>query len=418
MRLLDRFLNPAWHRVGALPEQAQFEIAVLVTLHGGVRHILREQLIDPLEKLLDPKAPQSIREGSFGELLDEGRHLSPLKPSLRERLIDEAELAFFRCVQGQGIGKMTFSVMNASTIVEGAGAIALAEIKARTGQSLPDVLDSVRYSRDPDECRVQLAIELTSEMALKNPQWPSFLAQILEGPWGVACAQGLQGMATGFARVPREVLLNKAREECGGLSQQGRKMVEYLAESIARRKTPTTGSKEPLLQVRSIVDTLVKDLARRGHKSASLMSDPIARDIVLSACIPMALAAVYMRHSGQDRDYAQSSDWRSLTNAGVQWMARCHVEASTAMTRALNELMSGVLKGKSGEPDVTVSAGHDYEKSELRARESLRGVMACVTGRDDLKSYPEALQGLAKWAAEQLHIPLGEAADVLKSLES
>lgn len=235
MRLFDRLLNPAWHRVGALSEQGQFEIAVLVMLHGGLRRILRVQLVDPIEKLFDPKVPLSIRESSFGELLREGRQLIPLTPAMHDRLVDEAELAFLRCSQGKPVGNIAFRIMNTSVIIDGVGVIALAEIKTRTAKSLPDVLEAVGYSRDPDECRVQLAIALTSELGLKKPEWPSFLAGLLEGPWKLACDHGLQGIATGVSRVPRDVLMSRAREECNALNAQAKGAVMYLAESIAKK---------------------------------------------------------------------------------------------------------------------------------------------------------------------------------------
>jgi hypothetical protein len=233
----DRVLNPTWHKIRDLTPQESFEVSVILLLHGYLRMTLRDEFCTPFEKLCDPRAPESLLKGSFGLVLRETQKLWPIKPELRERLVDEIELGFLACSIGKPIGSLRIEIFSPETMVEAVGCLALAVINNRLGRKEPAVLSKTGYSQDPDECIVQVLLSWMRLTGIQNPKLPGMLSHLFfEERWKVACDELLGGVATGINRNGREMLFTRAQQDCGRLSPMGTAVISTLVDRIAQKR--------------------------------------------------------------------------------------------------------------------------------------------------------------------------------------
>ena len=208
MGLFERFTNPAWHRVSALDSDHQLIAALMITGYGMLRQTLKENLFEPLEK------SGLVSQGS-------------LNPDVRERLIDEAAIGLMKSLQipeSDPNGKLPRRVI--SSLPQVWGTFALADKSNRLKHPEPDLLKDTRYSEDADEARTQVLVEW-SKILHSAP--PNFVMEANKRwfykAWAELSVAYMGGTLIAFGRVPKEVLLKKARS---------------VSEEIPAHRTPKT----------------------------------------------------------------------------------------------------------------------------------------------------------------------------------
>jgi hypothetical protein len=235
----NKLTNPAWDKLTSLKPQESFELSVMILLHGYLRMTLRNEFVSHFEKICDPRVPENILKGAFGSMFKEAQKLWPIRSEFRERLLDEIELGFLSASIGKPIGNLRFEVFNAETMIEGAGCFALAEINNRLGRKEPSVLSKVGYSRDLDECRVQVIISWMRLGSLQEPLFPSMLSNLFfEEKWRSANESFLAGFSTGLGRTDRDASFARVKEECKSLSPLGIAMISSLCEGVVQKRMP------------------------------------------------------------------------------------------------------------------------------------------------------------------------------------
>jgi hypothetical protein len=273
----DRFLNPTWHKISRLDAQRAYEISLIVLLPGFLRMMLRERLVARFEQLGDPNTPANILEGSFGPFFREARKFWPMRPELRERLIDESLLGLFACTEGTLTAHLSINV--SSLFLEAAGVLALAEINHRLGRSEPVVLTKIGYSGHPDECRVQVILKWMRLVGIQHPEFPRFLSSLyFAEEWKrlLNVDDLLRGMSIAHERVGRDEFLERARQECAKLSPQGIAIVSHICERLTKQQPndhsgtqrhPNVRPLSLLDKVSEISNWLLREADARGWKA-------------------------------------------------------------------------------------------------------------------------------------------------------
>jgi hypothetical protein len=237
----DRLLNPAWHRIGRLNSQEAFEVCVLVLVHGYLRAVLRDEFVAHFERLFGREAPIAIQQGAFGLLVRDAQNRPSIGPEIRERLIDEIELGCLSCSMGVQFNILQLEVFRPEEMIEGVGCIALAEINSRLGRKEPTVLAKSGYSRDLDECRVQIALSWMRLTSLQDPVFANMLSCLFfESRWKAFCDGFAKGFSTGLNRIDREAAFARARQDCARLSPMGAALISNLGDMIERRRATTS----------------------------------------------------------------------------------------------------------------------------------------------------------------------------------
>lgn len=194
MGLFERFTNPVWHRVSALDDDHRLIASFMITGYGMLRQTLKENLIEPLEKsgLVSP--------GS-------------LNPTSRELLVDEAVIGLMKSIripESDPNGTLPRRVI--SSLPQVWGTFALADKSNRLKHPEPDLLKDTRYSEDADEVRTQVLVEWSK---ILHSAQPNFVMEANKRwflkAWTELSDAYMGGTLIAFGRVPKEVLLKKAR---------------------------------------------------------------------------------------------------------------------------------------------------------------------------------------------------------------
>ena len=194
MGIFERFTNPVWHRISALDDGHRLIAAFMITGYGMLRQALKDNLIEPLEK---------------SGLLTQ----ASLNQDVRERLIDEAAIGLMKSLQipeSDPNGKLPSGVL--STLPQVWGTFALADKSNRLKRTGPELLKDAPYSEDADEARTQVLVEWSK--ILRSEQ-PNFVMEANKRwffqAWAELSDAYMGGTLLAFSRIPKEVLLKKAR---------------------------------------------------------------------------------------------------------------------------------------------------------------------------------------------------------------
>lgn len=221
MGIFERLTNPVWHRVSALDSDHQLVAAFMITGYGMLRQTLKENLIEPLEK-----------SGLVSQV--------PLNPDVREQLIDEAAIGLMkssRIPESDPSGKIPSRVI--STLPQVWGTFALADKSYRSKRTEPQLLKDTQYSEDADEARTQVLVEWSK---ILHSAQPNFVMEANKRwffkAWAELTVAYMGGTLKAFGRIPKEVLLKKARSLAGEIPAHRMPKAVSIIENMA--KAPLT----------------------------------------------------------------------------------------------------------------------------------------------------------------------------------
>jgi len=221
MGIYERLTNPVWHRVSALDSDHQLVAAFMITGYGMLRQTLKENLIEPLEK-----------SGLVSQV--------PLNPDVREQLIDEAAIGLMKSLripESDPSSKIPSRVI--STLPQVWGTFALADKSYRSKRTEPQLLKDTQYSEDADEARTQVLVEWSK--ILRSAQ-PNFVMEANKRwffkAWAELTVAYMGGTLKAFGRIPKEVLLKKARSLAGEIPAHRMPKAVSIIEIMA--KAPLT----------------------------------------------------------------------------------------------------------------------------------------------------------------------------------
>jgi hypothetical protein len=206
--IFERFTNPVWHRVSALDSNHQLIAALMISGYGMLRQTVKDNLVEPLEK-----------SGLVS--------LGSLNPDVRERLIDEAAIGLMKSLQipeSDPSGKVPSRVL--STLPQVWGVFALADRNYKLNLTEPETLEGTQYSEDADEARTQVLVEWSKILRSARPNFVMEAnTQWFFRAWAELSDAYMGGTLIAFGRVPKEILLKKARS---------------LSEAIPAHRIPKT----------------------------------------------------------------------------------------------------------------------------------------------------------------------------------
>jgi hypothetical protein len=221
MGIFERLTNPVWHRVSALDSDHQLVAAFMITGYGMLRQTLKENLIEPLEK-----------SGLVSQV--------PLTPDVREQLIDEAAIGLMKSLRiPESDPSSKIPSMVISTLPQVWGTFALADKSYRLKRTEPQLLKDTQYSEDADEARTQVLVEWSK--ILRSAQ-PNFAMEANKRwffkAWAELTVAYMGGTLKAFGRIPKEVLLKKARSLAGEIPAHRMPKAVSIIEIMA--KAPLT----------------------------------------------------------------------------------------------------------------------------------------------------------------------------------
>ena len=357
MGLFERFTNPAWHRVSALDSDHQLIAALMITGYGMLRQTLKENLFEPLEK------SGLVSQGS-------------LNPDVRERLIDEAAIGLMKSLQipeSDPNGKLPRRVI--SSLPQVWGTFALADKSNRLKHPEPDLLKDTRYSEDADEARTQVLVEWSN---ILHSAQPNFVMEANKRwffkAWTELSDAYMGGTLLAFGRVPKEVLLKKARSVSEEIPAHRIPKTISLIEIMA--KAPLSSAHDKIAHVKPQADI------SRSPRDVSVLADPC------DAEVQWLRGYAYFVGKGVPQDYAQAALWyRKAAEQG-------HAVAQFCLARLFDQ--------GQGVPQDGAKAALWYRKAaeqgDAKAQFNL-GVMY-DTGRGVPRDYARAVSWYRK-AAEQ-----------------
>lgn len=236
MGLFDRILNPLWHQIKQLDEVRKFDVAVIMLIHGFIRSEIGNSLVKRFEVMCTNTSSSALHHNN--------QRLVPLSAEKRERLVDEAVLAWFCACERLGLPSDVIRSMKTEFIPDVVGTIALAEMNSRIGRQSPTTLDNCGYSRDPDESRTQLLLNWMKLLDLTDTRFVAEVTrEFLAERWLACTKSALAGIIIATGRIDRSVVLDRARQECSALSTSG---IAIATEFV--RRVADSGSMELRLQ--------------------------------------------------------------------------------------------------------------------------------------------------------------------------
>lgn len=234
MALLDRLINPLWHKIDSLEIGQKCVVAAVLNIHGFFRGAIDDTLVKPFAKLCSESESPAFRIGS--------QRIVPLSPTNRERLVDEALVAFLCACRRSNLPEISQS-MNSSLVPDAVGCLALAEINSRLGRTKPESLDQTDYSRDPEEARTQLLLKWMEILNLRDTNFVGVVTTAFFAQEWEKCTEALvSGAFRAVMRSP-SAMFTRARTDCSALSPRGRTVIEYLVKR-ARHGAPLLNSND------------------------------------------------------------------------------------------------------------------------------------------------------------------------------
>lgn len=228
MRLLDRFLNPLWHKIDGLEDAKKADVAAIICFNGGLRYAINDDLIKPFEQFCDTfDSPALLR--------NKGK-ITPLPVEIRERLIDEALLACLRSCCRSGLPGDVMQTLDPSLIPDLLACIAQEEIKYRRACETPEMMESLEYSKDPEEARVQLILTWMRILGINNAKFVYLVTTaFFQKKWADFTESMLTGMLIGCGRTELSERFARARAECAAFSAPRRAYMRYMVDRITER---------------------------------------------------------------------------------------------------------------------------------------------------------------------------------------
>lgn len=224
MSLLDRFLNPVWHKASKLDINRQRALAMVIVSYEACRKHIESQLITPVESFLRTSGIEATAASKL------------LASEVKVQLVDEAFIGLLRCGKSPDsdpTGKVPAQILrNLPSLL---GIFALADINHRLNRTSPNVLDQTQYSTDPDEARTQV---LTKWMQILDVSSPHFVTRAnasgFAEAWSQLAISMLSGMLKGFLRTPDDVLFANVRRVAAEMPVHQVPLVENLIERLAQ----------------------------------------------------------------------------------------------------------------------------------------------------------------------------------------
>ena len=228
MGLLDKYLNPVWDKVSQIQPQGIFELSTIICTHQFLRKRLNDEMVDPLDNILLKEAKRFNKKSDGAEVL--------ISDKLKELLIDEIEIGFLCSVRGKVWGKIDFKYLELSLLPDCAGIIALIENNARLGNECTIGLADTGYSREREECRVQIIINWMKLIKIDDPEFVNFISmRYFDKKWRTVLKSFPEEYSESILRETSETLLAKTRKEFIAFSKPCQKFIFPIATGIAKK---------------------------------------------------------------------------------------------------------------------------------------------------------------------------------------